>query len=201
MQMLLGTNHRLLPFLFFKENQKSVGKPQPPLVVYFSKKYCNTPPNMYCNTPPICIEVLLCHWALWEGKKLQYSSRLYRSTLPICIAVRLPFCIEVLLGNLGGCGHRDVPQKRQGKPPKNQGFLYQPNPNPRKRKGKTLQKTRTSSQRKKNREFQKNKERKDRAEIADSFWLKSGKHRLLIQKRPFVHVCSQFWESFVRNFG
>ena len=45
------------------------------------------------------------------------------STPPVCIAVRLPFVSRCFWKNLGGCGHRDVPQ---GKPtPKTkQGFCY-----------------------------------------------------------------------------
>ena len=43
---------------------------------------------------------------------LQYASRLYRSTPPICIAIHLPFVSQYFWENLGGCGHRDVPQLR-----------------------------------------------------------------------------------------
>ena len=39
---------------------------------------------------------------------LQYASHLYRSTSPICIAIRLPFVSQYFWENLGGCGHRDV---------------------------------------------------------------------------------------------
>ena len=70
----------------------------------------------YRITPPICIAVhlqfvLQCFWwpyALGKGSYCHQCSS-------ICIAVRLPFepsiCIAVLLGNLGGCGHRDAPQE------------------------------------------------------------------------------------------
>ena len=43
----------------------------------------------------------------------QYSSHLYRSTPPICIAIRLPLASQCFWENLGGCGHRDVPQLPQ----------------------------------------------------------------------------------------
>ena len=79
---------------------------------YFSKKYR--------NTPPICIAIRLrfvpqyfwCPYALRKGKYCQYSSHLYRSTPPICIAIRLPFVSQYFWENLGGCGHRNVPQER-----------------------------------------------------------------------------------------
>ena len=68
-------------------------KPQPPLLL-----------KKVSNTPPICIAVRLqlnLHCStfgaptLW-GKENQYSSHLYRTTPPICIAIR-PICIAVLL--------------------------------------------------------------------------------------------------------
>ena len=70
----------------------------------------NTPPICYCNTPLICIAVLLMPLRSEEKEILsvllpvvsQYASHLYCNTPLIRIAV--------LLGNLGGCGHRDVPQ-------------------------------------------------------------------------------------------
>ena len=42
----------------------------------------------------------------------QYASHFYRSTPPICIAIRLPFVSQCFGEKLGGCGHRDVPQRR-----------------------------------------------------------------------------------------
>ena len=65
--------------------------------------------NVYCNTPPMCIAISLVPLRS-EAREIlsvlipfvsQYASHLYCNTPPICIAV--------LLGNLGGCGHRDVP--------------------------------------------------------------------------------------------
>ena len=47
---------------------------------------------------------------LRKGEDCQYSSHLYRSTPPICIAARLPFVSQCFWENLGGRGHRDVPQ-------------------------------------------------------------------------------------------
>ena len=77
---------------------------------FFSKKNCNYASNLYCNTPPICIAVLLVPLGSKEREKCQYSSHLYRGTPPICIAIRLPFVSQYFWENLGGCGHRDVPQ-------------------------------------------------------------------------------------------
>ena len=77
---------------------------------YFSKKHR--------NTTPICIAIRLqlvpqyfwCPYSLRKGQYCQYSSHLYRSTSPICIAIRLPFVSQYFWENLGGCGHRNVPQ-------------------------------------------------------------------------------------------
>ena len=65
--------------------------------------------HLYCSTPPICIAVLLEKFALRKGKYCRYSSHLYRSTPPICIAVRLPFVLQYFWENLGGCRHWHVP--------------------------------------------------------------------------------------------
>ena len=47
-----------------------------------------------------------------EGKYCQYSSHLYRSTPPICIAIRLQLVSKYSWENHGGGGgHRDVPHK------------------------------------------------------------------------------------------
>ena len=46
---------------------------------------------MYYSTPLICIAVLLVPLSSQEREILQYSSHLYRSTPPICIAIRRPF--------------------------------------------------------------------------------------------------------------
>ena len=51
-----------------------------------------------------------CAYALRKGKNCQYSSHLYRSTPPICIAIRLPFVSQYFWESLGGCGHRDASQ-------------------------------------------------------------------------------------------
>ena len=82
-------------------------KPQPPLLL---KKVSQYTSNLYCNTPPICIAVLLVPLCSEEREICQYSSHLYRSTPPICIAIRLPSVSQYFWENLGGCGHRDVPQ-------------------------------------------------------------------------------------------
>ena len=86
-------------------------KPQPPLLLkkvsqYTSNLYRNTPPNLYWST-------FGAPYTLRRGNTA--------STPPICIAVRPPFVLFVLqyashlycstfAKNLGGCGHRDVPQ-------------------------------------------------------------------------------------------
>ena len=75
---------------------------------YFSKRLLQYTSNLYYNTPPICIAMLSVPQLSGKGHTSvllpfvsQCASHLYRNTPPICIAV--------LLGNLGGCGHRDVP--------------------------------------------------------------------------------------------
>ena len=75
-----------------------------------SQKVSQYTSHLYCNTPPICIAVLLVPLGSKEREKCQYSSHLYRSTPPICIAIHLPFVSQYFWENLGGCGHRDVPQ-------------------------------------------------------------------------------------------
>ena len=80
---------------------------------YFSKKYRNTTPICIAIRLQFVSQYLWCPYALRKGKYCQYSSHLYRSTPPICIAIRLPFVSQYFWGNLGGCGHRDVPQKRR----------------------------------------------------------------------------------------
>ena len=60
--------------------------------------------------------VLQCFWCPtpWgRGKHCQYCSHLYRCTLPISIAICLPFLSQCSWENLGGCDHRDVPQKKE----------------------------------------------------------------------------------------
>ena len=66
--------------------------------------------NLYCST--------LVPLGSKERDKCQYSSHLYRSTPPICIAIRLPFVSQYFWENLGGCGHRDVAQKSGAEMPK-----------------------------------------------------------------------------------
>ena len=64
--------------------------------------------NLYGSTPPICIAIL--SWLLsFEGREtLQYASHLYCSTPPICTAVRPPFVRQYFWKNTGGWGHRNV---------------------------------------------------------------------------------------------
>ena len=57
--------------------------------------------NLYCST--------LGALRSEEREYCQYSSHLYRSTPPICIAIRLPFVSQYFWENRGGCGRRDIP--------------------------------------------------------------------------------------------
>ena len=66
-----------------------------------------------------CIDPILLPFVL------QYASHLYRDTPPICVAM--------LLGNLGGCGHRHVPHSvlpvgTKGLPTANSGPHLPPSP-------------------------------------------------------------------------
>ena len=66
--------------------------------------------------------------------------------------------------------------KWQGKPPKTKKICY-PHRTPKipgKKKGKTLKKTRNSSQGKKNKKFQKHKERKDRVFALRAIFIQQG---------------------------
>ena len=47
--------------------------------------------NLYGSTPPVCIAVLSWLLSFEERETPQYASHLYCSTPPICTAVRLPF--------------------------------------------------------------------------------------------------------------
>ena len=56
-----------------------------------SQKSITFTSNLYCSTPPICIAVLLMPLRSEGREMLPVLSHLYRSMPPICIAVRLPF--------------------------------------------------------------------------------------------------------------
>ena len=60
--------------------------------------------------PKFVLQYFWCPYTLRKWKSCQYSSHLYRSTPPICIAIRLPFVSQHFWENLGGCGHQDAPQ-------------------------------------------------------------------------------------------
>ena len=64
--------------------------------------------NLYGSTPPICIAVLSWLLSFEERETLQYASHLYCSTPPICTAVRAPFVRQYFWKNTGGWGHRNV---------------------------------------------------------------------------------------------
>ena len=67
-------------------NQKNARNPNHH---YFSKKYCNTPSNCIAIHLQFVLQYFQCPYALRKGEYCQYSSHLYRSTPPICIAVLL----------------------------------------------------------------------------------------------------------------
>ena len=64
--------------------------------------------NLYGSTPPICIAVLCWLLSFEERETPQYASHLYRNTPPICTAVRPPFVRQYFWKNTGGWGHRNV---------------------------------------------------------------------------------------------
>ena len=77
---------------------------------YFSKKYRSTPPICIAIGLQFVLQCFWCPYALRKGIYCQYSSHLYHSTPPICSAIHLPFVSQYFWENLGGCGHRNVPQ-------------------------------------------------------------------------------------------
>ena len=64
--------------------------------------------NLYGSTPPICIAVLSWLLSFEESETLQYASHKYGSTPPICTAVRPPFVRQYFWKNTGGWDHRNV---------------------------------------------------------------------------------------------
>ena len=78
-------------------------KPQPPLLL---QKY-----QIHLQFVQCLSQYFRCPYVLRKGKYCQYSSHLYHSTPPICIAIRLPFALQRFWENLGGCGHQDVPHE------------------------------------------------------------------------------------------
>ena len=64
--------------------------------------------NLYGSTPPICIAVLSWLLSFEERETLQYASHMYCSTPPICTAARPPFVRQYFWKNTGGWGHRNV---------------------------------------------------------------------------------------------
>ena len=64
--------------------------------------------HLYGSMPPICIAVLSWLLSFEERETLQYASHLYGSTPPICTAVRPPFVRQYFWQNTGGWGHRNV---------------------------------------------------------------------------------------------
>ena len=64
--------------------------------------------NLYGSTLPICIAVLSWLLSFEERETLQYASHLYGSTPPICTAVRPPFVRQYFWKNTGGWGHQNV---------------------------------------------------------------------------------------------
>ena len=67
--------------------------------------------HLYGSTTPICIAVLSWLLSFEEREALQYASHLCCSTPPICTAVRLPFVRQYFWKNTGGWGHQNVSEK------------------------------------------------------------------------------------------
>ena len=64
---------------------------QKPQPLLTSKKARQYTSNLYGSTPPICIAGPSSLLSLEERETQHYTSNLYCSTPPICTAVRLPF--------------------------------------------------------------------------------------------------------------
>ena len=79
--------------------------------------------NLYGSTPPICIAAFSWLLSFEERETLQYASHLYCSTPPICTAVRPPFVRQYFWKNTGGWGHRNISDY---KPPCVQAFTNNP---------------------------------------------------------------------------
>ena len=82
-----------------------------PQPLLVSEKVRQYTSNLYGSTSPICIAVF--SWLLSFEKKetLQYASHLYCSTPPICTAVRPPFVRQYFWKNTGGWGHQNVSEQ------------------------------------------------------------------------------------------
>ena len=79
-----------------------------PQPLLVSEKVRQYTSNLYGSTPPICIAVLSWLLSFEERETLQYASHLYCSTPPICTAVRPPFVRQYFWKNTGGWGHRNA---------------------------------------------------------------------------------------------
>ena len=97
------------PLGFDLFNQKNVRNPNHH---YFSKKVLQYAPNLYCTAFGATEFPGKGNSSVLPPFVLQYASHLYRSTSPICIAIRLPFVSQYFWQNLGGCGHGDAPHLR-----------------------------------------------------------------------------------------
>ena len=80
--------------------------------------------NLYGSTPPICIAVLSWLLSFEERETLQYTSHLYCSTPPICTAVRPPFVRQYFWKNTGGWGHRNVSEHNERRVSKDQRLCF-----------------------------------------------------------------------------
>ena len=69
--------------------------------------------NLYGSTPPICIAALSRLLSFEERETLQYASHSYCITPPICTAVRPPFARQYFWKNTGGWGHRNVSEIKE----------------------------------------------------------------------------------------
>ena len=67
-------------------------------------------PTKYRNTLPISIAIRLQFVS--QHFRCPYALRKGTLRLPFVLRPMPPICIAVLLGNLGGCGHWDIPRQR-----------------------------------------------------------------------------------------
>ena len=94
-------------------SQKSIAI-RPPICIAIRPQFVlQYAPNLYCTAFGATEFPGKGNSSVLPPFVLQYASHLYRSTSPICIAIRLPFVSQYFWENLGGCGHRDVPQTQQ----------------------------------------------------------------------------------------
>ena len=72
-----------------------------PQLLLVSENVLQYTSNLYGSTPPICIAAPSWLLRLEEREAQRYASHLYSSTPPICMAVRLPFARQYFEKTLG----------------------------------------------------------------------------------------------------